>query len=110
MRPGRLTVLELFGKPKVYQLQVPVGIDQHIFRLHVSVCDALALMEELQDEDHLGNVETSSIFIEASGSPQVSEDLATWAIVKLSIVSMLGSLRWLLCEPACTSNRDLRSL
>lgn len=82
-------MLQLFRKPKIHQLQMTVRINEHVLGLHVSVCDTLVLMKEFEDEDHLGHVEPSSVFVEACRSAQVREDLTPWAIVELCAVSML---------------------
>ena len=102
-------MLKLFRKTKIHQLQMTLRIDEHVLGLHIPVCDALVLMEEFEDKDHLGHIEPSSVFIEACCSTQVSEDLAPGAVVELCAVSMWESPHRLLYELACTSNLDLQS-
>lgn len=66
-----------------------LGINEDVLRLHVSICDALDIVQEPEDQDNLCGVESSGIDVEISSSPQVSEDLSSRAIVELhqSVIS-----------------------
>ena len=40
------TILYFLCKTKIHQLEVPVCVDEDVFRLQVSVCDTFALVQE----------------------------------------------------------------
>ena len=74
---------QFLRKAKVNELEVSIGIDEHIFRLHISVRNALMIVEEFEDEHHFGNVEAGCILIKARSPPKVGKDLASRAVVEL---------------------------
>ncbi len=49
-----------FGKAKVSDLDVAIGVHQQVFRLQVSVHNALG-MEVLQGQDDIGGIEPSCL-------------------------------------------------
>lgn len=102
-------MIEFLGKSKVDQLEVPLRINEHVLRLHVSIGNALALMKKFQDQDHFGHVEAGGWLIEARGSPEVSEDLSTWTVVKLVEVSNGRHCEPRCHKPACTDIPGPRS-
>lgn len=65
IRLEELTVVKLLCKPKVHQFEVTLGINEHVFWFHISIGDALMLVEEFENEDHLGDIEAGSIFVKA---------------------------------------------
>jgi hypothetical protein len=69
---------------------VPLGINEDVLGLQVPIGDALALVQELEDQHNLGGVELRRGLVEASRSAQVAEDLAAGAVVELSDVSGLS--------------------
>ena len=105
-----LTVFKLLCKSKVDQLEVPISINEHVFGFHVSVGNALALMKEFKNEDHLGHIKSGSIFVKARCSPQICEYFATWAIIQLFLVSRNVTLKAKVCEQAYRGNPYLKSL
>lgn len=66
-----------------------LGINEDVLRLHVSIRNALNVVQEFQDQDNLRGVKTSGVDVERSSSPQIPEDFSSWAIVKLhqSVIS-----------------------
>lgn len=81
------TVLDLLGEPEVDELEVALGVDEDVFRLQVAVCDALALVQELENQDNLGGVELGRRLVEAARAAEVAEDLAAGAVIELAAVS-----------------------
>ena len=74
---------QLLCKPKVYQFEMAVGIDEHVLGLHISVGNVLVLVKELEDEDHFRNIEACGFLVEPCCASEVCEDFAARAIVQL---------------------------
>ena len=65
----------LLRKSKVGHLDVAVPVEKDVLRLEVTVKDA-ALVQVLEDERHLGGVETRCVVGKAARPSQVREELA----------------------------------
>ena len=74
---------QLLRKPKVHQFEVAVAIDEHVLGLHISIGNVLALVKELEDEDHFRHIEAGGFLVEPGCASEVCEDFAARAIVKL---------------------------
>ena len=74
-------VVYLLGKPEVCDLDVPLGRDQQILRLHIPVRD-LVLMEKLEGQDNLSAVEERYIVWEAVLTAKQTEDLTSLHVLK----------------------------
>jgi hypothetical protein len=66
-------------------------VDEDVLRLQVPVGDALALVQELEDQHDFGGVELRRRFVETARPAQVAEDFAAGAVVELSDVSGLSA-------------------
>lgn len=47
---------------------MPVGVNKYIFWFHVTIRNALNGVQELQHQNYLGSIETSSVYLELFGS------------------------------------------
>ena len=83
---------DLLCETKINKLEVAIRIDEHILGFHVTIRNALVLMEEFEDQHHFRDIEPGGIFTETGCSSEISEDLATRAIVQLSSVSKVSVL------------------
>lgn len=77
-----LTILDLFRKPKVNQLQVPLCVDQDILWLEITVCHTLLLVQELEDQHYFCSVELRSRLVEATRSSEVAKHFSPRTVVE----------------------------
>lgn len=82
-RVARLVVPQTLGETKVNQLDVPVGIQQQVFRFHVPVSyPSLLFVKVLKDQHDFGGVKPGHVFVEPAILAQVSEKLAPGHVVE----------------------------
>lgn len=62
----------MFGEPEVCDLQVAVGVDQHVFGFEVAVDDVLAV-QMFEDQGSLRCVVTCFYFVKTVDTSQVCE-------------------------------------
>lgn len=60
-----------------------LSVYENILGLHIPICNALDVMQELQDQDNLCGVEPGRVEVEPSCSSEISKDLSSWAVVEL---------------------------
>lgn len=77
------TVLNFLCKSKVNQFQVPLGVDEYVFRLQVPICNSLFLVQEFKYENDLSGVELGRGFIETARSSEVTEHFAAGTVIEL---------------------------
>ena len=77
------TVDQLLRETKVHQFDMPFSVKQDIFGFHIPVGNALDIMQKLKNEDNLGGIETSGLWVKLLLSPEVRENFAAGAIVEL---------------------------
>lgn len=107
----RPTVFYFLRKPKIYEFEVPFGVDEDILGLQIAICDAFALVQKLQYEDDFGCIELRCGLVEASRSSQVAEDLTARTVVELCwSVKHCGTGQCFDSLLACIENRGPGSL
>lgn len=65
------------------------SVYENILGLHIPICNALDVVQELQYQDNLCGVEPGRVEVEPSCTPEISKDLSSWAVVELheSVIS-----------------------
>lgn len=94
---GGRTCFDLLCETEIHQLYMALGIDEEILGLHVSVRNALDIVQEFQYQDNLCGIEPSSVQVESACVSQISEDFSSRAVVELhqSVISRC-TIRFLL--------------
>ena len=98
----------LLRKSKVGHLDVAVPVEKDVLRLEVTVKDA-ALVQVLEDERHLGGVETRCVVGKAARPSQVREELAADDVLEqqVEVVLALKSLEQIHNKFALAHHLDL---
>ena len=63
---------------------MPFRIDEDVLGLHVTIGHALVVVQEFQNENDLGGVETCGSLVETVGSSQIGEHLPAGAVIQLT--------------------------
>lgn len=74
---------QVLGKAEVDEFQVPVGVQEDVFRFQVPVGDVDGVVQVGEDEGDFGGVELDGGKGEAAGAAEVGEDLAAGAVFEL---------------------------
>lgn len=66
-----------------------LGVYENILGLHIPICNALDVVQELQNQDNLRGVEAGGIEVEPSCTSEIPEDLSSRTVVELheSVIS-----------------------
>lgn len=62
--PRQPTSRDRLCESEIHKFEVAFAVNQNIFRLQVTICDAFRIVKELKTERHLRSIEASSVFIE----------------------------------------------
>mmetsp|Transcript_46607 Transcript_46607/g.117370 ORF Transcript_46607/g.117370 Transcript_46607/m.117370 type:complete len:318 (-) Transcript_46607:415-1368(-) len=79
----------LFGKPKVRQLDVPIGVQEYIFRFQVPVNDAV-IVKMLHSQYQLCTVESHSFQFEGGLLAKVEKHLTAHAVLHAEVHVFFG--------------------
>lgn len=87
-----------------------IRVQQQVLGLEVPVRHALALVQELQDQDNLCGVEARRVLVEPLGLAEVGEYFAARAVVELdpSVSAALARWKGVGDSQACTKSRGPR--
>lgn len=83
-------IAEAFCETKIHQFDVTVLVQQEVFRLEISVCNApLVLVEIFQDEHNLGCVEAGGGFLKTTELSEVAEELAPGDVIEEHVKAIM---------------------
>ena len=76
------TFVDELGETEVHELKMALGVEQHVLRFEVAICDTV-LVEVLQHQRDFGSVKSRRRLREAPRAPEIGENFAAGAVVKL---------------------------